>query len=108
MTKQQIWEDPEVQQIYFVREGLPILRHDLLDGPDALLIELWMSKDSILDDSSPANSFSEACLAGISAIERCSATIADGWRKLILFRVGEVARGLWEFRQDSRAAAYAD
>lgn len=103
-----IWDDPDVQQIYIWQDGRPFLRHDLLDGGDGLLAELWISKDSVLDNDKPVNLLRDACLAGISAIERFSAEVPAGWQKLLVYRVGQVSRGLWDYHHDKRAAPYAD
>lgn len=103
-----IWEDPDVRLIYEVQDGQPFLRFNELDGSDALLVELFISKDSVLDDNSSVDALAEACLAGISAVERFSDEVSIGWHKFICYRVGAATGGLWELRGDQRAARYGD
>lgn len=98
-----IWSDPAVVQIYDVVGGTPILKHRDLEGPDELLAELFITHDSVIDEASTIPEMRTACLGGISAVERFTEAVPEGWGKLITYRVANVARGLSAYRQSADA-----
>jgi hypothetical protein len=107
-----IWEDPDVQKIYDVgSNGEPQLRLHLLSGADLALVLPFIEADEALIQRSPVDPapseamWTKACCLGVKAFENLSEEALIGWRKFVVYQVGEDAGLMWRRHKNSQETA---
>lgn len=97
-----IWGDPDVKEIYDLRDGQPIPRFAEFNAfPDqAELIFGFVRLDMENGSGTPPDDYIDACLAGVRAVEGLAGKLHPGWIKFLLCQIDRNNSLLWDqYRQ---------
>jgi hypothetical protein len=111
-----IWEDEDVEQTYVMgSNGEPQLLLRDLSGPDLALMTSFIEADEALVQRSPSDPapseamWIRACARGVAAFENMSPAAPVGWKKFVLYQVGEDASFLWRrYQTKYETSIFAD
>jgi TPR repeat protein len=106
-----IWSDPDVQRIYDIRDGRPWPRFAEFNGKPGQLqaVREFVEADQTAGSDGPAESYVQACLAGVRAVERLDGEVDPGWIKFFLFQIDQINLFLWDLhRRSAEVAAVAE
>lgn len=107
-----IWDDEDVQRVFLVQGGTPLLKFDELTPLDQVLMSRFIEADQSADGST-AKALIIACAEGVQVFENVSDPMqhswAIGWKKFLLYQTGCNVQILWnEFRCAGETAIFAD
>jgi hypothetical protein len=93
-----IWDDPDVQRIYQVRDGQPFPAfHVFNDEPSQLpLVIDFVQADQNAGSDGPPSAFVDACLAAIRAVESLGTSVDPGWLKFFVYMTDSNNHFLWD------------
>jgi hypothetical protein len=104
-----IWDDPDVRQICDFPDEQPLPRFfEFNDHPDQLrLVVDFVQRDAQNGEGTSAQSYVDACLAGIRAVEALDSHVHPGWIKFFVCQVDRNNSLLWDQHHQPREVVSA-